>query len=197
MIVPVYWIIYVNAEKFYIMCSCDWLLVTNDFYIYCGFVFGFKLNIMGFINVYRKQICFKPFIYVVKSIVHINLKISWVWTFNYYAGVISKQYRYCIIVQYFRQVIYVNKEQQRTQSRTLRDTISYFFPCREIWLLGADDALHIQLSMSTIVLSPATHTGLATSTKCTKIQQIIVSRNFAHLEHFMTMHRCFKTNKCI
>jgi hypothetical protein len=132
MIVPVYWIVYVNPEKFYIMCSCDRLLFTNDFYIYCRFVLGFELNIMGFINVYHKQICFKSFIYAIKSTVHINLEISWVWTFNYYAGVISIQYRYCIIIQYFRQVIYVNKEQQRTQNRTLRATISYFFPCREI-----------------------------------------------------------------
>jgi hypothetical protein len=85
---PVQWIIYIYTKELYIWHSCYWIIVANNIYVSCGFIFSFKLNTMGFINVYWKQICSKPLIYT-KGVNHIIMKIFWIWAFDLYACVIS------------------------------------------------------------------------------------------------------------
>jgi hypothetical protein len=40
-----------------------------------GFIFSFKLNAMGFISVYRKSTYSEQFLYTIKGVNHIVLKI--------------------------------------------------------------------------------------------------------------------------
>jgi len=65
-----------------ILCWIELLLDTlyNNVYIYCRFVFSFELSIMGFINIYFKEIYLKPFICTIKCINHVGLKVCWVRT---------------------------------------------------------------------------------------------------------------------
>jgi hypothetical protein len=81
--------------KFVIRLSLQTMFVKG------GLVFGLRLDVVSFIDVYGKYIYFKPFIYTVKSCDHISLKMFWIRAFSYYICIIGEQYRYSFIIYGF------------------------------------------------------------------------------------------------
>ena len=70
----------IYSKKFTIGYGCDLFIVLSNFYIGFGVIIFSKLNVVSFVEVYRKQICIYPFIGTVESSSCVNSKVTFVWT---------------------------------------------------------------------------------------------------------------------